>query len=855
MRLYLSGEDWEIKGFDQYVPIKETSMETGIELAGITGWIQSNVPGGVHSDLYRSGIIPNPTKDLNSYSVEWVERRWWMYKKMFDFDMGKGNYNIVFEGIDYECFFYLNGVHIGNHIGMFTKAVFDISEIVKEKNNTLVVVFKHSPDEMGQIGYTSKTSTVKSRFNYKWDFSARIVNIGIWQDVYIEKIEDVSAVDTYIKSNYDNEKNGIIDIDFKLIKNKKINDDIQIQYKVTSNIGDVVCDKTEIVDKNCEYIKNKIIVSNPMLWDVNGSGRANLYTVEVNAIICDKKIELIKRNIGIRSISYEKNDTPFVDALPYTFVINGKKVYIKGINITPIDTMYGDVKKEQYEQLIRQAVNANINLIRVWGGGLIEKEIFYDLCDQNGILVWQDFIQSSSGIDNQPSHDSDFLELLKEAATEAIKEKRNHTSLACWCGGNELMDYENVPVTYDDKNIAMLKSLVNEFNPEIFFYPSTASGPTEFLSKEKENHDIHGGWEYKGNPMHYEYYGSSNSLYHSEFGTEGPTSLKNMRKFVSKKFRYPSEMNKNEVYRNHGAWWGTYRRDTKMFFELDSMIKFVDCGQYLHAEGLRFILEANRRRKFENSGSMIWQLNEPFPNVSCTCLIDYFGECKPVYYYAKRSYRNKHISLKYKKLNYEKNENFKSEIYVHNSLESFDSTVKMYIHDVYGNLLWEKEFKEKVKENSSNGIGMCDYVVDIEGLFVCTLELYKEDMLICDNRYVFSTYSEQPYKDFGELNANVEIIKEEVVKNDVDENKYITNITIKNIGDKLAPLSGIQINEDCYYMICDDNYFDLLPNEEKIINATVYGKKVGSFLYEETFDKETLSPTFNVRFFGKKEEE
>ena len=256
-----------------------------------------------------------------------------------------------------------------------------------------------------------------------------------------------------------------------------------------------------------------------------------------------------------------------------------------------------------------------------------------------GFLVWQEFIQSSSGIDNIPSQQPRFLELLAEAATHAVKTKRHHVSLTIWSGGNELTDKNGVPATYEDPNIAMLKRIVQEHDPQRLFLPTSASGPREFLSDTPENkgrnHDVHGHWVYLGIEKHYKFYGASDSLLHSEFGVDGCSAVKSLKKFLSPANLKPCSMKENLVWRHHGEWWDVYDRQRELFGENIDLKTFALGSQWVQAEGLRFIVEANRRRQWRNSGSIIWQFNEPWPNVSCTSLVDYCFEPKMAYYAVK----------------------------------------------------------------------------------------------------------------------------------------------------------------------------------------------------------------------------
>lgn len=168
------------------MPLNNKEIGKGIEAMGVTEWIPATIPGGVHYDLYRAGLIEQPHKDLNSIKCEWVENRWWAYKTYFNKpDITGQKIELIFKGLDYSAMIYLNDKFLGEHEGMYELVTFDITELVSESNQ-LIVLFKNVPQEMSQIGKTSLTTTQKSRFNYKWDFSTRMVNIGIWNDVLLK---------------------------------------------------------------------------------------------------------------------------------------------------------------------------------------------------------------------------------------------------------------------------------------------------------------------------------------------------------------------------------------------------------------------------------------------------------------------------------------------------------------------------------------------------------------------------------------------------------------------------------------------------------------------------------------------
>ena len=664
-------KNWKLAGAWPYTPLKGNSMETGVALQGVTPEIDARVPGSVHADLLRAGIIEDPYYECNSLLCEWVSNRFWSYQTTFvvpeEYE-GK-NIRLVFKGIDYHAHILLNKKKIGEHIGMYAPCVIDITDkVMWGKENSLVVVLQHAPDEMGQVGYTSQTFTQKSRFGYKWDFATRLVDLGLYDIVYLD-ISDEPLEDVHIRYLGD----GKVQV---TAKNKGLK--ARLCYQ-----GEVVAEATS--EQCAEGCKLLLQVEEPKLWWPNGYGEQPLYDLTLQTTDDEKTYR-----IGLRTLEYRKPECDDKSVLPYIPVINGKEVYIKGVNITPLDHMYGTVNKERYRKLLCLAKSAHVNLIRVWGGGLIEKEEFYEVCDELGLMVWQDFIQSSTGLDNQPSHRKEFLELCEQTARAVIPEKRNHTSLTFWCGGNELMSENNVPSTFEDKNVAMLKEIVEELSPEILFLPTTASGPVEWFDREHawRNQDVHGPWRYEGVEKQYAFYNQSTIILHSEYGVDGMSNLDAIKTVLSPDNQRVTTMDENFVWRHHGEWWDSYKtREKPLFGEIDSLEDLVNLSQYMQAEGIRYAVEANRRRSKgveparlaegemvtypmqNNVGSIIWQLNEPWPNVACTCLVDYYEQPKLAYHFYTLAQEPLHISMRYEKFLWKAGEVFEGTLFVHDDLE------------------------------------------------------------------------------------------------------------------------------------------------------------------------------------------
>jgi beta-mannosidase len=650
--------DWQINASYPYGSLLCKSAETGMSLSGIFNSIPAKVPGSIHHDLLEAGIIKNPYFEMNSLDCQWVSEYWWTYYTTFEIEIAmKGQrFRLRLNGIDYEAMIYVNDKLVGTHKGMYVPFACDITNLLRyDSPNSISVVLKNAPKEFGQYGLTELTSTQKARFTYKWDFGTRMVHLGLYDEVLVEHFYDVAIEYSRIHADA---STGLIDASVMLTVFEA--GEQTICWEVLKN--DCVLttyQQVVLLEEGNQQVKAEMSVAQPQKWYPNGAGDHPLYTLRVT--IGDKTISDQRAySFGFRTIQYFQAEGASNESLPYGVNINGKAIYIKGVNMVPMDMMYGSVTFEQREQLITLVRNAGINLIRVWGGGLIECEEFYDLCDRNGILVWQDFIQSGSGISNVPSKLPEFITLCRNTAVEAVMQKQHHASLAFWCGGNELTDELGVPAHYEDENIRMLQEIVSEYDGVTMFLPTTASGPREFLNIDAPgtNHDVHGPWQYDGPIQHYTNFNSSDSILHSEFGIPGMSSYDTIQSVLSPANFHFTDCTENIVWRYHAEWWDTSARDSSMFgpFQEDELEAFISCSQFVQADGLRYALESNRRRAFANVGSIIWQLNEPWPQISGTNLVDYYLNPKPAYYAVQLAYRSVNPSLQYDKLIYEPGE-------------------------------------------------------------------------------------------------------------------------------------------------------------------------------------------------------
>jgi len=862
MKHALNDLAWELKGFYPYVPLLANSVETGEALKGVTAWMPAIVPGGVQHDLYRAGYIQDPHRDLNSLSCEWVEHRWWMYRTSFPRPAHLGRkVELVCKGLDYKAHVYLNNVLLGEHEGMFVPAVFDITDIARDHETLeLRILFEHAPQEQSQIGRTSLTHTQKSRFGYKWDFSARLVSIGIWDDIYLRVREALSIGETHVRTDVGEDGAGIVGARVR-IERAALETDAQSDLgaqaashaarteiraaKMTSYAAEAVLtdpDGREIGSQRIEIGADlgeaafSFRVEQPRLWYPNGHGEQPLYGLTIRILAVGVRIDEAAYRPGIRKLAYLPNERSPADALPYTFAVNGEKVYVKGVNLTPLDLLYGCVTPERYEWTVLLMKHANVNLVRVWGGGVIEKNVFYELCDRHGILVWQEFVQSGSGMDSIPPKDPAYLALLAASTEAAIKDRRNYVSLAAWSGGNELKNELNKPCGYGDANLALLKSLVEIHDPDRMFLPTSASGPEEMISLDDgKNHDVHGGWKYRGHPEHYEFYGQADSLFHSEFGVDGLCAVKSMRKFLSASHVRVTDMDESLEWRHHGDWWDTRERDEAFFGEPDGIDAYVRRSQWIQAEGLRFIVESNRRRQFRNSGSVVWQFNEPWPNVGCTSLTDYYGEGKMAYYWIRQAFAPAQASLDYRRLIFPIGDTFSADLYATGCGDSEAVVVEVEARSPSGARLWHGRFPA-ASDAAAQKVAELAFAItpDFTAMFIVQVRMLRGDRTIFEQAYYFSTQVETCYRPATQLGSSgfgFAAAGEWEEAGEALRAEYLAPIRrtfrLKNEGGDAVLHVYPEELTDRYWMMADEGFVTVFPGEEKSVTVYCARKRPG----------------------------
>lgn len=810
----LNGNDWQLLG---YLPSSHRfNAESGIDfaVAPLIDAIPATVPGSVHADLWRAGLIRNPFVDDGSLTCEWVENKGWLYRRTVTLTQAQccGNIDLVCKGVVYEARFYCNGVLLGTHKNMFTPAVFSLNAAAHPGENLLEIHCEPAPYNISQMGNTTDVVEMLARYFYSWDFSPRMVGLGLWKDVGLCLYKQAKLGECAIETDVDESGAGVVRARCGV---QGRTENARVAFTLSFN-GKTICEQTQPADNG--LCRADFSVVNPALWWPAGHGEQPLYTLTATLLSSESEEESQSYRLGIRSLRYEQNEHSPADALPYTVVINGKKIWLKGTNLLPLSHMPGSVTPQDYREAVEGMLSQNVNLVRIWGGGYPERDVFYDLCDEAGLMVWQEMPQSNSGIDGIPSKHPEFLRAFADACDYTAAHLARHTCIVIWDGGNELKDKNRNPASLADENLAMVQKIIAAHDNRIF-HPSCPSGPRFNFADDAESirlqrsHNIHGEWAYLGKEQHYAFYNRFEHLYHGEFGVGGAADFYSLAEMMSQQHLEAFAQNDPVWLARGNGWWNSLAREKDIFGEevLSSVATFSMASQLMQAEGLRYLLEMNRRRAFMTSGCNIWQYNEPYPNANCSNTVCYSGRPKMAHYAARTSYAPLCASMKYTRLYYFPGEAVQGEVYLHASHDFSEADVLAQMLNEDGAILHEEMHRCKAARESTRVCAFSPCVPQMEGVFFVRVRVLLDGETAGENLYCFGTSEQTPLRSLlheqgGQL--TVQCVREGGTK----------IITMRNTGIRVVPYIALLCREDAK-MRFSENYITLMPGESRAVRC------------------------------------
>ncbi len=621
-------------------------------------WYPATVPGVIHTDLLHNQLIEDPFKDNNELDLQWIEERDWKYKTNFlvsELQLSQEHIEITFEGLDTYAEVVLNGEKLISSNNMFRIWSADIKPHLQIGENQLEVnftspinyndsIYKNYPFQLPSGSETKEprvgSFTRKAAYQFGWDWAPRFVTCGIWRPVKINiwnkaKINDVHCYTTNLSDN-----SATIKVKLEIeaaVKNAELTT-TQIQINDTTLLYGL--------KDGINQIEYEFTVDNPKLWWCNGEGEPYLYDLNVSLTTNDNSTQTKNIKYGIRTI--ELVNEPDSIGTNFYFKLNGKPVFMKGANYIPQDVFLPRVSNKKYENLLTSVAAANMNMLRVWGGGIYENDIFYNLCDELGILVWQDFMFAGSLYPNT----IEFMETVEEEIKENVIRLRNHPSIALWCGNNEIevawnnwgwqkqynyseLDSLNIWDDYAQLFHNIIPTIVGELD-KTRSYTSTTPLSNWGTSKNFNHSSMHywGVWHGK---EPFENFDKNVGRFMVEYGFQSFPKMETLQQFIAdSNLTIDTEVMKNRQKSYIGN--GLMLEHIKQYYsEPTSFPEFVALSQKTQAKAMQMAIQAHLNKQPHCMGSLFWQLNDCWPGPSWS-VIDYLGNKKEAYNTVKKEF-------------------------------------------------------------------------------------------------------------------------------------------------------------------------------------------------------------------------
>jgi beta-mannosidase len=646
-RINLDEQRWTLEGWRPFAWMLGRNVEGNFHIVPDIGPIEAQVPGSVQHNLRRAGVLPDWNEGVNSRQCEWVEHRHWYFETVLPPEVlaDGGPVVLAAEGLDYSGWIMVDGREAVRFEGVLVPHLFDLSaHLTPGTEHRLGIVFEEPPREQGQMGYTSRSHFFKPRYPYSWDWCPRLVPVGIWDSLTLltgpETWFSIKRIQATLDE--DNRHGGlVVEVETASAADAGILEVVLFdgEVRVAAESIDITPGRQRI---ECGDIEVKP-------WWPNGSGDSHTYQLFLTARDAHgKRFWTEKRVTGFKRVAWQVCEGAVPGAEPWICVVNGQPVFLQGANWVPPLLDYHSATEEDYRRLIDLYREMGCNVLRVWGGGILEREVFYRLCDQAGILVWQEFPLSSSGVENYPPEEPEAIDRLVTVAESYIRRRSHHVSLLLWCGGNELTERtpEATPIGYNHPCIAALQKVVAREDPGRRFLPTSASGP-QFYAHAKNygqgiHHDVHGPWgmgEFKDLDAWRAYWEGDDALFRSEVGMPGASSEEILKQFSGGMALWPP---RGEYWIHGSAWWiqwDRYRERLEGLPEEEALREYVRLTQEFQAEAYAIAAKCCKERFPRCGGFIIWMGHDLFPCPANNAVIDFLRQPKPAYFALQRVFR------------------------------------------------------------------------------------------------------------------------------------------------------------------------------------------------------------------------
>lgn len=794
--------------------------------AGSNEWMSARVPGTVHQDLLDHGRLPDPFYGMNEQKVQWVEKEDWLYRTVFTVtaDQLKSDAAwLTFEGLDTYADVYLNGSLLLKADNMFVGHKLAVKDVLREGENRLMIRFRSPVEETApqwdtdgfnypaDNDHSEKRMSVYTRkapYSYGWDWGIRLATSGIWRPVKLTFCNGASIDDFFVRQQEVTEQ--VAKVDNQLEINNVTSTPKEAQVKVVYAYGEQAdtLTRTVVLQPGKNSLSMPAWIEKPHLWMPNGWGDPALYTFTATVSVDGKEVASREEAIGLRSIRVVMEDDK--DGKSFYFEVNGKPMFAKGSNYIPGDALLPNMTGERYARLFEDIRAANMNMVRVWGGGIYEDDRFYEEADRNGILVWQDFIFACTTY----PHDPTFLKRVSEEAVYNMRRLRNHASLAMWCGNNEIYEgmrywgwkdkyspvvWKEMTEGYDVLFRQLLPELVEANDPGRFYmhgspYEANWGRPESWKIADSHN------WGTWYGQKSFESLDTEIPRFMSEYGFQAFPEMKTIRMFASPE---DYELESPVMNAHQKASIGNFliKKTMALYYKVPE--KFEDliyAGLILQGQGMRHGIEAHRRHRPYCMGSLPWQLNDSWPVVSWSS-IDYYGNWKAMHYQIRRAFAPVLVDAI-------KEGNNLSYYIMSDRLTDEELTLNLELMDFNGKVYRKQKVDGLLPANTSKLFYQEPVEQALAGRDSATTFMHmvvksKKGEVLSDEIYYFAHPKDQ-------------LLPKTPLQWQVKQKKGYCEVTVK--ADKLArdifievPVQGVRFS---------DNFFDLLPGQKKKVIIT-----------------------------------
>ncbi len=637
-------------------------------------WRTANVPGSVQTDLLAAGVIDDPFNRDHEAALQWIGLADWQYQLPLMVDaatLRHDHVELAFDGLDTFADVSLNGHQLLSANNMFRRWRVPVKAQLHAGSNTLLVTL-HSPitrlqpwllrqpyalpgefdSAFGDEPKGKQTSNYvhKANYQYGWDWGPRFVTEGIWQPVRLDSWDDLRLADFHIAQQH-------VDADAaQLLAQFDLRADhagmVQLQLIWSAPDGSR---RSTTLERSLEagdnHVDLPVRIEHPQRWWPAGYGAPNLYHFRADVVVAGKVVASIERDTGLRSVELRRQHDHW--GRSFAFVVNRVPIFAKGANLIPFDSFPERVTDARLQQILQSAHDANMNMLRVWGGGYYQSDAFYAMADKLGLMIWQDFMFGGA----IPPYDDAFRENTRIEATEQVMRLRDHPSIVLWCGNNEVQTgWESWP---DRKKFAqaigpverarveqgmhklfgeVLRDVVQRYAPDVPYWASSPSTDFDGPANVPDDGDMH-VWDVWAGSAPIEDYLKTTPRFQSEYGLQSFPALATIQTFAA-----PADLSPDSpVMRAHQKFDSGNGNQRLLFYirkyygEPKDFVSFVYLSQVMQAEGIELAADHLRSARPQSMGSLYWQLNDVWPGASWSS-IDYFGHWKALQFHARRFY-------------------------------------------------------------------------------------------------------------------------------------------------------------------------------------------------------------------------